>query len=31
VMKEYYKKPEETKSTLKNGWLYSGDLATIDE
>ncbi|MFB5196399.1 long-chain-fatty-acid--CoA ligase [Neobacillus sp. KR4-4] len=31
VMKEYYKKTEETKSTLKNGWLYTGDLATIDE
>jgi acyl-CoA synthetase (AMP-forming)/AMP-acid ligase II len=31
VMKEYYKKPEETKSTLKNGWLYTGDLATIDK
>lgn len=30
VMKEYYKKPEETKSTIKNGWLYTGDLATID-
>ncbi|MDZ5473018.1 long-chain-fatty-acid--CoA ligase [Bacillus sp. 31A1R] len=31
IMKEYYEKPEETKKTLKNGWLYTGDLATIDE
>jgi feruloyl-CoA synthase len=31
VMKEYYKKPEETKSALKNGWLYTGDLAMLDE
>ncbi|WP_223700467.1 class I adenylate-forming enzyme family protein [Sutcliffiella deserti] len=31
IMKEYYKKPEETKATLKNGWLYTGDLAVIDE
>ncbi|WP_312473367.1 long-chain fatty acid--CoA ligase [Neobacillus sp.] len=31
VMKEYYKKPDETKSTLKDGWLYTGDLATIDD
>jgi acyl-CoA synthetase (AMP-forming)/AMP-acid ligase II len=31
IMKEYYKKPEETMSTLKNGWLHTGDLAVIDE
>lgn len=31
IMKEYYKKPEETAKTIKEGWLYTGDLATIDE
>jgi long-chain acyl-CoA synthetase len=30
VMKGYYKKPEETKKALKNGWLYSGDIAVKD-
>jgi acyl-CoA synthetase (AMP-forming)/AMP-acid ligase II len=31
MMKEYYKNPEMTADTLKNGWLYTGDLLQIDE
>ncbi len=27
----YYKSPEETEKTLKDGWLYSGDTGFIDE
>lgn len=31
VMKGYYKMPEETAKTIRNGWLYTGDLAKMDE
>ncbi len=30
-MVEYWNNPEETAKTLKDGWLYSGDLGMIDE
>lgn len=31
VMKGYYKMPEETESAIRDGWLYTGDLARQDE
>jgi len=30
LMKGYYNDPEGTEAVLKNGWLYTGDLATVD-
>jgi len=31
VMKEYWGLPELTAKTIVDGWLYTGDLATVDE
>ncbi|NLB54124.1 MAG: long-chain-fatty-acid--CoA ligase [Syntrophomonadaceae bacterium] len=31
IMVEYYKDPEKTANTIKNGWVMSGDLARYDE
>jgi len=31
ITKGYWKLPEETKKTIRNGWLYTGDMATIDK
>lgn len=31
VMKGYWKRPDESGNTIRNGWLYTGDIATMDE
>ena len=31
IMKEYYKDPKLTAETVRDGWLYSGDLGFVDE
>jgi acyl-CoA synthetase (AMP-forming)/AMP-acid ligase II len=31
VMRGYWRMPEETEKTLRDGWLWSGDLCRIDE
>jgi long-chain acyl-CoA synthetase len=30
LMDGYFNKPDESAKTLRNGWLYTGDIATID-
>jgi len=30
LMDGYFKRPDETAQTLRNGWLYTGDIATVD-
>jgi long-chain acyl-CoA synthetase len=31
IMRGYWKRPEDTEDTVRDGWLHTGDLATVDE
>jgi O-succinylbenzoate-CoA ligase len=31
IMKEYWNRPEATADTIRDGWLHSGDVATVDK
>ena len=30
-MRGYWNRPQDSKETIKDGWLYTGDLAKMDE
>ena len=30
IMRDYRKRPEETRNTLRNGWIYTGDIGYVD-
>ncbi len=31
IMREYWNNPEETENVLRDGWLYTGDIVTMDD
>ena len=31
IMTEYWRKPDETKETIRDGWLHTGDMGYYDE
>jgi len=31
IMQGYYRDPELTRQTIRNGWIHSGDMAKVDE
>jgi len=31
VMQDYRRRPDETRSTLRDGWLYTGDIGVVDD
>ncbi|HOO90823.1 MAG TPA: AMP-binding protein [Syntrophales bacterium] len=31
LMREYYRKPEETANAVRDGWMFTGDVARMDE
>jgi len=30
-MKRYYKRPDETREAIRNGWFHTGDIGTVDD